>query len=68
MLEYDENTASRTDRDIVALLILGINALAAFLFPVYRAYLAVSNTKMRFPTLCTRCACVRACVHVFVIY
>jgi len=53
MLEYDENAASRTDRDIVAVLILGINALAAFLFPVYRAYLAVSNSKMRFSTLCT---------------
>ena len=63
MLEYNESAGSRTDREIVAVLIIGINGLAAFLFPVYRAYIAVSNSKIRFSTMCTRCVC--ACMFLF---
>jgi len=51
MLEREDNAASRLERDIVALFILAINAFAAFLFPVYRAVLFVSNSKEHFTTL-----------------
>ena len=67
LLEYEKTASSKTDRDLVAIFILGMNGLAAFLFPAYRAYLAVSNSKMRFSTLCTRFVRAPACVLAFVI-
>ena len=54
VVEDGDSPESKRDRDIVAVIIIFVNGVAAVLFPVYRVFVVLSNSKATFSSLLVR--------------